>query len=143
MYSDLVHVIPTDAVCNNNRNDLCYGEIADPAQVDWQSADGFSKKVSRADALLQDGKSRWKTMPRNAYTSLMTSIRGTWHASISIWLPATNLTISHRCLSATMITGKQESSFISRATPAVLGIAKCSMLAMTPISPLLLGLLIC
>ena len=44
MYSDLVHVIPTDAVCNNNRNDLCYGEIADPAQVDWQSADGFSKK---------------------------------------------------------------------------------------------------
>ena len=23
MYSDLVHVIPTDAVCNNNRNDLC------------------------------------------------------------------------------------------------------------------------
>ena len=44
MYSDLVHVIPTDAVCNNNRNDLCYGEIDDPAQVDWQSADGFSKK---------------------------------------------------------------------------------------------------
>ena len=44
MYSDLVHVIPTDAVCNNNRNDLCYGEIDDPAQVDWQSDGGFSKK---------------------------------------------------------------------------------------------------
>ena len=27
MYSDLVHLIPTDAVCNNNRNDLCYGEV--------------------------------------------------------------------------------------------------------------------
>ena len=44
MYSDLVHVIPTDAVCNNNRNDLCYGEIGDPNNVDWQSAEGFSKK---------------------------------------------------------------------------------------------------
>ena len=43
MYSDLVHLIPTDAVCNNNRSDLCYGEIAD-GQVDWQSAEGFSKK---------------------------------------------------------------------------------------------------
>ena len=44
MYSDLVHVIPTDAVGNNNRNDLCYGEIGDPNNVDWQSAEGFSKK---------------------------------------------------------------------------------------------------
>lgn len=49
MYSDLVHLIPTDAVCNNNRNDLCYGEIANPAQVDWTSASdelfaGVSKK---------------------------------------------------------------------------------------------------
>ncbi len=43
MYSDLVHVIPTDAVCNNNRNDLCYGEIPDD-QVDWWSAGNFCKK---------------------------------------------------------------------------------------------------
>jgi endonuclease I len=44
MYSDLTHLIPTDAVCNNNRSDLCYGEIADPSQVDWTSQEGFSKK---------------------------------------------------------------------------------------------------
>lgn len=43
MYSDIVHVIPTDAVCNNNRNDLCYGEIEDE-QVDWWSANNFCKK---------------------------------------------------------------------------------------------------
>ena len=43
MYSDLTHLIPTDAVCNNNRNDLCYGEI--PAdQVDWWSAENFCAK---------------------------------------------------------------------------------------------------
>jgi len=44
MYSDLVHLIPTDAVCNNNRSDNSYGEIDDPAKVDWESAEGFSKK---------------------------------------------------------------------------------------------------
>ena len=44
MYSDIVHVIPTDAICNNNRSDNVYGEIADPAQVDWVSAEGFCKK---------------------------------------------------------------------------------------------------
>ena len=43
MYSDLVHVIPTDAVCNNNRSDLCYGEI-EADKVDWWSAENFSKK---------------------------------------------------------------------------------------------------
>ncbi len=43
MYSDLVHLIPTDAVCNNNRSDLSYGEIA-ADQIDWQSEGGFSKK---------------------------------------------------------------------------------------------------
>ena len=47
MYSDLVHLIPTDAVCNNNRSDNAYGEIADPAQVDWESAEGFSKKSKK------------------------------------------------------------------------------------------------
>ena len=43
MYSDIVHVIPTDAVCNNNRSDFCYGEVADE-QADWQSEGGFCKK---------------------------------------------------------------------------------------------------
>jgi len=43
MYSDLMHVIPTDAVCNNNRSDLSYAEIPED-KVDWQSAGGFSKK---------------------------------------------------------------------------------------------------
>ena len=43
MYSDIVHVIPTDAVCNNNRNDLCYGEIS-ADQVDWWSAGNFCAK---------------------------------------------------------------------------------------------------
>lgn len=44
MYSDIVHVIPTDAVCNNNRSDNVYGEIADPTKVDWASAEEFCKK---------------------------------------------------------------------------------------------------
>ena len=61
MYSDLVHVIPTDAVCNNNRNDLCYGEIGDPAQVDWTSADGFSKK-SKQGGCSAEG---WKEQVEN------------------------------------------------------------------------------
>ena len=51
MYSDLTHLIPTDAVCNNNRSDLCYGEVAE-GQADWLSlgdetqgiSAGFSKK---------------------------------------------------------------------------------------------------
>ena len=43
LYSDLVHLIPTDAVCNNNRSDLCYGEIAE-GQAEWESSGGFSKK---------------------------------------------------------------------------------------------------
>ena len=43
LYSDIVHLIPTDAVCNNNRSDLCYGEIAD-GQVEWSSGNDFSKK---------------------------------------------------------------------------------------------------
>ncbi len=43
MYSDIVHVIPTDAVCNNNRSDLCYAEVAE-GQADWESEGGFSKK---------------------------------------------------------------------------------------------------
>lgn len=43
LYSDLVHLIPTDAVCNNNRSDFCYGEIAE-GMVEWESSGGFSKK---------------------------------------------------------------------------------------------------
>lgn len=43
MFSDLVHLIPTDAVCNNNRSDLSYGEVAE-GMVQWQSEGGFSKK---------------------------------------------------------------------------------------------------
>lgn len=43
MYSDITHVIPTDAVCNNNRSDLCYGEVAE-GQADWSSAGDFCKK---------------------------------------------------------------------------------------------------
>ena len=43
MYSDLIHLIPTDAVCNNNRSDLSYGEVAED-MVQWQSEGGFSKK---------------------------------------------------------------------------------------------------
>ncbi len=43
MYSDLVHLIPTDAVCNNNRSDLSYAEVA-ADQIQWESAGGFSKK---------------------------------------------------------------------------------------------------
>ena len=43
MFSDLVHLIPTDAVCNNNRSDLSYGEVAED-MVQWQSEGGFSKK---------------------------------------------------------------------------------------------------
>ena len=43
MYSDLTHLIPTDAVCNNNRSDLCYGEIT-AEYVDWWSAENFCAK---------------------------------------------------------------------------------------------------
>lgn len=43
MYSDLVHVIPVDAVCANNRSNLCYGEI-DADKVDWSSMEEFCKK---------------------------------------------------------------------------------------------------
>lgn len=46
MYSDLVHLIPTDAVCNNNRSDLSYAEVAE-GQAQWESAGGFSKKSAK------------------------------------------------------------------------------------------------
>ena len=46
MYSDLTHLIPTDAVCNNNRSDLCYGEIS-ADKVAWASANEFSKKSTK------------------------------------------------------------------------------------------------
>ena len=61
MYSDIAHVIPTDAVCNNNRSDNAYGEIADPAQVDWASAEGFSKK-SKQGGCSTEG---WKEQVEN------------------------------------------------------------------------------
>lgn len=62
MYSDLGHVIPTDAVCNNNRSDLSYGEIEDPNQVDWQSEGGFCKK-SKQGGCSTPG---WKEQVANA-----------------------------------------------------------------------------
>lgn len=43
MYSDLTHLIPVDKVCNNNRSDLSYAEVA-ADQIQWESAGGFSKK---------------------------------------------------------------------------------------------------
>ena len=36
MYSDIVHVIPTDGTVNNKRSNNAYGEITDSAKVDWQ-----------------------------------------------------------------------------------------------------------
>ena len=62
MYSDIVHVIPTDAVCNNNRSDNAYGEIADPAQVDWASAEDFCKK-SKQGGCSTSGWSEQATNP--------------------------------------------------------------------------------
>ena len=46
MYSDLTHLIPVDKVCNNNRSDLSFGEVA-ADKVQWQSAGGFSKKSAK------------------------------------------------------------------------------------------------
>ena len=61
MYSDIAHVIPTDAICNNNRSDNSYGEIADPAQVDWTSASNFCKK-SKQGGCSTEG---WKEQVEN------------------------------------------------------------------------------
>ena len=47
MYSDLVHVIPTDGTVNNKRSNNAYGEVHDPALVDWTSANGFSKQSKK------------------------------------------------------------------------------------------------
>ena len=47
MYSDIVHVIPTDGTVNNKRSNNAYGEINDSSKVDWQSANGFSKQSKK------------------------------------------------------------------------------------------------
>ena len=47
MYSDIVHVIPTDGTVNNKRSNNAYGEITDSTKVDWQSAGGFSKQSKK------------------------------------------------------------------------------------------------
>lgn len=47
MYSDIVHVIPTDGTVNNKRSNNAYGEITDSSKVDWQSAHGFSKQSKK------------------------------------------------------------------------------------------------
>jgi len=47
MYSDIVHVIPTDGTVNNKRSNNAYGEITDPSKIDWQSANGFSKQSKK------------------------------------------------------------------------------------------------
>lgn len=55
MYSDIVHVIPTDGTVNNKRSNNAYGEITDSAKVDWQSAYGFSKQSKKGGC----GTSGW------------------------------------------------------------------------------------
>ena len=47
MYSDIVHVIPTDGTVNNKRSNNAYGEITDSTKVDWRSANGFSKQSKK------------------------------------------------------------------------------------------------
>jgi endonuclease I len=47
MYSDIVHVIPTDGTVNNKRSNNAYGEITDASKIDWQSANGFSKQSKK------------------------------------------------------------------------------------------------
>lgn len=56
MYSDIVHVIPTDGTVNNKRSNNAYGEITDSAKVDWQSANGFSKQSKKGGC----GTQGWK-----------------------------------------------------------------------------------
>ena len=56
MYSDIVHVIPTDGTVNNKRSNNAYGEITDSAKVDWQSANGFSKQSKKGGC----GTPGWK-----------------------------------------------------------------------------------
>lgn len=56
MYSDIVHVIPTDGTVNNKRSNNAYGEITDSAKVEWQSAEGFSKQSKKGGC----GTSGWK-----------------------------------------------------------------------------------
>lgn len=56
MYSDIVHVIPTDGTVNNKRSNNAYGEITDSTKVEWKSADGFSKQSKKGGC----GTPGWK-----------------------------------------------------------------------------------
>ena len=47
MYSDIVHVIPTDGTVNNKRSNNAYGEVSDSAKMEWISAEGFSKQSKK------------------------------------------------------------------------------------------------
>ena len=56
MYSDLVHVIPTDGTVNNKRSNNAYGEVHDDALVDWSSANGFSKQSKKGGCTVEGWK---------------------------------------------------------------------------------------
>lgn len=56
MYSDIVHVIPTDGTVNNKRSNNSYGEIDDPALVEWTSAEGFSKQSKKGGCTVEGWK---------------------------------------------------------------------------------------
>ena len=47
MYSDIVHVIPTDGTVNNKRSNNAYGEVNDENLVAWYSAENFSKQSKK------------------------------------------------------------------------------------------------
>ncbi len=53
MYSDLVHVVPTDGYVNNRRSNYPFGEVA---SIDYQSNGGFSKMGGCNSALGYSGK---------------------------------------------------------------------------------------
>ncbi|MCR4918222.1 MAG: endonuclease [Prevotella sp.] len=63
MYTDLMHVIPTDSYVNNRRSDLPYGETNSPT---WQSNEGFSK-VGNATASLGYSTSKKVFEPNDEY----------------------------------------------------------------------------
>ena len=56
MYSDVVHVIPTDGTVNNKRSNNVYAEVGDDSNVKWASAGGFSR-LSNKGACVTEG---WK-----------------------------------------------------------------------------------
>lgn len=56
MFSDLVHVIPTDGTVNNKRSNNAYGEVHDSTLVDWASANGFSKQSKKGGCTVEGWK---------------------------------------------------------------------------------------